>query len=386
MRGMTSPLRSVWDAPAAAPAPPRRVWRDWVLVAVLPPIAVLEAVARPDVPWRWLWAGVLIALVPTLLWRRTRPLLMLAIAFGVTGVVTLTLGSDSQLATTAYLLLLIYAVVRWGSGRAMVLGAAVVLGSFLLSLLVDPIVLSDVIGGAAVLGAAVALGAAFRWRAASRARELDQVKLREREQLARDLHDTVAHHVSAIAIQAQAGTAVAASDPDAAARVLRVIEGEASRTLAEMRSIVRVLRRDGAPETAATATSPSPGIADLRRLAEPRSGGPVVDVQLTGDVDAVPPTVAATVYRLAQEGVTNARRHARNATRIEVRVGVDEGGIRVEVRDDGDAAASATPGFGITGMTERANLLGGTCEAGPVAGSGRGWAVTAVLPRAGWSL
>ena len=253
-----------------------------------------------------------------------------------------------------------------------------VLASSLLSFTLGPTTVADVIGGTAVVVTTGTLGLAFRWRAGARARELDRVKLLEREQLARDLHDTVAHHVSAIAIQAQAGTAVASTDPDAAARVLRVIEGEASRTLDEMRSMVRVLRRDDAPDLA-----PSPGIADLRHLARAEGGGPAVEVELVGDVEALPPAIAAAVYRLAQESVTNARRHARNATRVDVRVQVDAAGIRLDVRDDGDAAASAAPGYGITGMIERATLLGGTCEAG--AAPGGGWAVTAVLPRAGWS-
>ena len=376
--GMTSRLRSLWDAPAATPPPPRRVWRDWVLVAVLPLLAVIEAVTRTDVPWRWLWAVVLVGLVPTLLLRRTRPLLMLAIAFGVGAIVSLATGGDPQFFTAAYLLILIYAVVRWGSGRAMLVAGVIVLASSALSFALAPASIEDIIGGTAVVITTVTLGVAFRWRAAARARELDRVKLLEREQLARDLHDTVAHHVSAIAIQAQAGTAVASTDPDAAAEVLRIIEGEASRTLDEMRSMVRVLRRD---EHASRA--PSPGIADLRRLAGPDAGGPVVDVQLTGEVDAVPPTVAAAVYRLAQESVTNARRHARNASRVDVRVDADHAGIRLEVRDDGEPVASAPPGYGITGMIERASLLGGTCAAG--AAPGGGWAVTAVLPRSGWS-
>ena len=381
MRGMTSPLRSVWDAPAAAPPPPRRVWRDWVLVAVLPLVAVLEAAARPDVPWRWLWAVVLVALVPTLLWRRTHPLLMLAIAFGVGSIVTLVdrrrpAARHDRLHAPARLR---RGAVGHGPGHAVRRGVILLASSALSFAFGGPAPIGDVIGGLAVLITTASLGVAFRWRAAARARELDRVKLSERELLARDLHDTVAHHVSAIAIQAQAGTAVAATDPDAAARVLRVIEGEASRTLAEMRSIVRVLRREDAPET----TAPSPGIAELRNLAESAPGGPVVDVQLTGEVDAVPPPIAAAVYRLAQEGVTNARRHARNATRIDVRVHAEEAGIRLDVRDDGEPAASATPGYGITGMIERATLLGGTCEAGPAPDGG--WAVTAVLPRAGWS-
>jgi signal transduction histidine kinase len=377
---MTSPLRSLWDAPAAVPPPPRRVWRDWVLVAVLPLVAVFEAAVRPDdVPWRWLWTGVLVALVPTLLWRRTHPLPMLAIAFGVGSIFSVVTGGDPQLVTTAYFLLLVYAVVRWGSGRAMAAAGAIMLASSALSFVLGPTSIGDVVGGLAVVAATVSLGVAFRWRAAARVRELDRVKLLEREQLARDLHDTVAHHVSAIAIQAQAGTAVAATDPDAAAEVLRVIEGEASRTLDEMRSMVRVLRRDDVADR-----SPGLRISDLRTLANAGTGGgPVVDVRLVGDVEAVPPMVAAAVYRLAQEAVTNARRHARDATRVDVRVEADDAAIRLDVRDDGGPAAPATPGYGMTGMVERATLLGGTCEAGPAPGGG--WAVTAVLPRSGWS-
>ncbi|MEF3402356.1 sensor histidine kinase [Agromyces sp. CCNWLW203] len=387
---MTSPARAMWHAPAASPPPPRRVWRDWVLVAVIPPLVLIEAALRTEMAWRWLWAVVLIALVPTLLWRRTRPMLMLVIAFGTGGVVGAATGGDPQFVTTAYMLLLVYAAFRWGDGRARIVGAALLVASTTLSLAFGPMMLTDLIGGAAVLVATISLGAAFRWRAASRARELDRVKVDERVQLARDLHDTVAHHVSAIAIQAQAGTALAATDPAGAVTALQTIEREASLTLAEMRSIVRVLRRADAAELA-----PGPALGDLRGLAStaadaptagaaaPTAGAPRVEVRLTGDSASVPPTIGAAVYRMAQESVTNARRHARGATRIEVAVQVDDGGIRLDVHDDGDAAASASPGFGIIGMIERATLLGGTCSAGPAAEGG--WTVTAALPRSGWS-
>lgn len=375
---MTSPLRTLWDAPAASPSPPRRVWRDWVLVAVLPPLALLEAALRPEVPWRWVWAVVLVVLVPTLLWRRIRPLSMLAVAFAFGSGVSLVTGGDSQLFTTAFFLVLVYAVMRWGSGRAMLGGGAIVLAGSVASLPIGTTTLGDVIGGVAVVVTTSTLGVAFRLRAAARAREFDRMRLLEREHLARDLHDTVAHHVSAIAIQAQAGTAVASSDPDAAAAVLRVIEGEASRTLDEMRAMVRVLRREDAAERA-----PVAAIADLRQLAAAGAGGLAVEVHVLGDADTLPPPVGAAVFRLAQEAVTNARRHARNATRVDVRVLVDAAGVRLEVRDDGEPAASAHSGYGITGMVERAALLGGTCEVGAVPGGG--WAVTAVLPRTGWA-
>lgn len=379
--GMTSPARALWDAPAASPPPPRRVWRDWALVGAMPPLIVIEAALRTEVADRWVWAVVLVVLVPTLLWRRIRPLTMLAIAFAVGTVVGLATGGDPQLITTAYFLILVYAVMRWGSGRAMLGGAAIVLAGIVVPALIEPPSFGDLIGALAVVVTTSTLGVAFRWRAGARERELEGARLLEREQLARDLHDTVAHHVSAIAIQAQAGTAVAPHDPAAAAEVLRVIEGEASRTLDEMRSMVRVLRRADAAELA-----PSPGIADVRRLAQVANGGPSVEVRVDGeaDADALPPTVGAAVFRIAQEAVTNARRHARHATRIDVRVKADAEGVRLEVRDDGEPAASASAGYGLTGMAERAALLGGTCTAGP-APDGHGWVVAAVLPRAGWS-
>jgi signal transduction histidine kinase len=182
-----------------------------------------------------------------------------------------------------------------------------------------------------------------------------------------------------VVIRAQAGLATSQFHPDAATDALRVIEAEASRALAEMRSMVRVLRRNQVADLA-----PAPGITDLAQLGSRSRTGPVVDVAIAGDVTAVPPTVATAIYRLAQESVTNARRHARHATRIEVRVTADDTSVHLRVSDDGDAGAlrpPAAPGYGLIGMIERAELLGGRCTAGP--DPGRGWTVTAVLPRTG---
>jgi signal transduction histidine kinase len=321
-----------------------------------------------------------VGLVPTLLWRRTRPLLMVAIAFGTTSLVPLLLGGHSlEMQTMAYLLLLPYALFRWGSGREAVIGLPILLVAVYLSIGSDRADLTGTAGAFAIMVSVIALGGAFRYRARAKVRELDQVKLLEREQLARDLHDTVAHHVSAIAIRAQAGLATAASQPDAAAEALRVIEDEASRTLAEMRTIVRALRRDHLADLA-----PSPGVTDLEKLAGRTHAGPSVSVEVCGDLDDLPPAVGAAIYRLAQESVTNARRHARRATRIEVRVAADDTSVRLRVSDDGDtshARPAGSPGYGLIGMIERADLLGGTCVAGP--NPGRGWTVTAVLPRTG---
>jgi len=108
-----------------------------------------------------------------------------------------------------------------------------------------------------------------------------------------------------------------------------------------------------------------------------------VQVRLTGDLDALNPVVAAATYRIAQESVTNALRHARNATRIEVQVAGGENAVELTVCDDGEPvhASHVAPGYGVVGMTERAALLGGTLAAGP--GPDRGWLVDAVLPREG---
>jgi signal transduction histidine kinase len=374
---ITNALRSLWGEPRAAAAP-ERLSRDWVLVGVLMVTALLEGVLRDDVAWRPVVTIVAVGLAPVLLWRRTHPLACVVVGFG-TG---MALGLASQLAgipgvglnTMIYILVLAYALVRWGSGRQIVIGLAVVLVAAVVSIATDYSGPAELFGGFGVLVAAAAGGAAFRYRAESRRRALDQVRSQERVGLARELHDMVAHHVSAIAVQAQAGRAMARQRPEVALEALSAIEGEASRTLAEMRAMVRVLR-DGAP----TEYAPQPGVTDLVSLAR-RDPVPIVDVELPDDLDTLPVQVDATVYRLAQEALTNALRHARNASRVEIRVVEGEGRLRLRVTDDGqiDPARSAGHGFGLLGMTERVQLLGGTLQAGPAPEGG--WTVDAELP------
>ena len=386
---ITNPLRSLWAEPRAADAP-ERVSRDWVLVGVLMVTALLEGVLRDDVTWRPFATIVAVGLAPVLLWRRTRPLACVVVAFGtamVLGLASLADGVPSVgLNTMIYLLVLVYALVRWGSGREIVIGLAVGLVAAVIGTVADylddevtalekaytgP---ADVIGGFAILAAAAAGGAAFRYRAESWRRALDQIRSQERVGLARELHDMVAHHVSAIAVQAQAGRAMAEQRPEAGLEALAVIEGEASRTLAEMRSMVRVLR-DGSP----TEYAPQPGVADLVSLAR-RDPVPAVEVELVGDLAGLPLQVDAAVYRLAQEALTNALRHARDASHVEIRVAEGAGRLRLRVIDDGqiDPARPASHGFGLLGMTERVQLLGGTLRAGPAPGGG--WTVDAEMP------
>jgi len=182
-------LRSVWEEPRP-PAAPVRVWRDWGLVAVLVPAAVLEGVLRSALPSRGLSVAVTVGLVATLLWRRTRPLLVVGVVFIVLGLLSvLTAGAVPQMDTGAYVLVLPYALFRWGSGREAVIGSALVIAKLGLSALPGVTRSGNVVLGYAVVVAAMALGAVFRFRAGMRMRELDQARLLERERLARDLHD-----------------------------------------------------------------------------------------------------------------------------------------------------------------------------------------------------
>ena len=355
-------------------------------MAALCGTAVLEALLRHDTPWRGVAAVHAVAMTFLLPWRRIYPFAVLTAGLGASALMSAAAAAagvtgEVGLYTAAFVLLLPYTLFRWGSGRGVVVGSAVILGAYGASIARDHSQLSNVIGGFVVLMLPVVLGSQVRNWSTWRTRELDQVRSRERELLARELHDTVAHHVSAMVVRAQAGRVVAGSRPAAAVEALEIIEAEGSRTLAEMRAMVGALRAGDDAELA-----PVGGIADIERLARPVDDQPAVRVSISGVRDGVSPSVEAALFRIAQESVTNARRHARHATQIVVRItgqGGQGGQIRLTVRDDGEqvSATRGPDGYGIVGMTERAKLLGGTLEAGPC--PDRGWAVEAVLPKAG---
>ncbi|PWW25202.1 signal transduction histidine kinase [Geodermatophilus normandii] len=376
----TSALRSLWAEPRPPNAPDRGP-RDWALVAALVGWSVVELVLRRDLMPRPLLLLYTLAVLGPLLWRRTHPLVAVAVSFGTLTIVDtvriLTGSQGTPLNSTSGLLILAYALFRWGSGREAAGGLGVILLWLPVTHLADYTSLWEAVAGYGFFLFAAALGAAIRYRTKSRIRDIDRAKAREREQLARELHDTVAHHVSGIAIQAQAGRAIAASHPERAVEALAVIEDAATRTLTELRAIVGVLRA-----TRDTEFAPQPGVAEVEELATDGQTRPCVEVTLSGEFDDLSPAVEAAIYRLAQESVTNARRHARHATQVTVAVTGDADRVRLTIDDDGSAAGGrATAGYGLVGMRERASLLGGTFHAGPAAE--RGWRVEAVLPRTG---
>jgi signal transduction histidine kinase len=363
--------------------PPGPARRDrWFVLAVVV-VATVEALVRQHLVWPVPSLAVTVGLACLLPWRRVRPLLVFVVSFGtVSAIEALSLVRDVDwdgLDTSAFLLVLPYALARWASGRDVAIGVVVMAVPLTLTAVAgDPA--GNLLGGALVVLLAFAVGVAVRYSGELRDQEVAGLRSRERAELARELHDTVAHHVSAIAVQAQAGRVVAATRPDAAVEALGVIEEEATRALEEMRSMVGALRDGDRAEL-----RPQQGIRDLLRL-ERRGGvtGPRVVVEIAGGLEDVRPSVDAACFRLAQEAVTNALRHARHASEVVVRVDGDDEHVRVTVVDDGRGSGTSTTsaqGFGLVGMAERAKLLGGTFDAGPRPGGG--WAVAATFPRRG---
>jgi signal transduction histidine kinase len=383
----TNALRSLWAEPRPTNAPDRGP-RDWALVAVFMCWSLVEVVLRQamwtdrDLAPRPLLLLYVLAVLGPLLWRRTHPLLAVAVSFGTLTILDsvriLTGSQGAPLSSNSAALILAYALFRWGSGREAASGLGVILVWLPITHVADHMSLWARVADYAFFLFAAALGAAIRYRQKVRIRDIDQAKAREREQLARELHDTVAHHVSGIAIQAQAGRAIAASHPERAVEALAIIEEAATRTLTELRAIVGVLRASQGTEFA-----PQRGVAEVEQLATDGQTRPCVEVTLSGEFDDLSPAVGAAIYRLAQESITNARRHARHATQVTVAVTGDADRIRLTIDDDGSAGAGgrAPAGYGLVGMRERASLLGGTFHAGPAAV--RGWRVEAVLPRTG---
>ncbi|GAA1733727.1 sensor histidine kinase [Aeromicrobium alkaliterrae] len=186
----------------------------------------------------------------------------------------------------------------------------------------------------------------------------------ERVRIARDLHDVVAHHVSGMGIQATGARRVLDRDPARAADALETIEAASRQAVAQMHQLVGLLRETDEDSS----REPQPGLCDLLTLAD-SSGSPRVEVEIVGDRRDVDATISLNLYRVAQEAVTNARRHAR-AKRVLVTLRYLEDFVEVEVVDDGVGANDATQaaadhgGFGLTGIRERAAMLGGQLEIG----------------------
>lgn len=206
-----------------------------------------------------------------------------------------------------------------------------------------------------------------------------QAAMAERLRIARELHDMVAHSIGVIAIQAGSGRRVFDARPGEAREALAAIEATSRETLWGLRRMVTGLRRAGPePGPGLAALGPAPGLADVGRLAATAlDAGVRVEVDWRGSRGPLPADIDASAFRIIQEAVTNVVCHARTG-QCRVSIGRQDGQLSIEVTDSGCGASAAGTGYGITGMRERAALLGGDLSAGPRPGGG--FRVAARLP------
>jgi signal transduction histidine kinase len=197
----------------------------------------------------------------------------------------------------------------------------------------------------------------------------------ERARIARELHDVVGHSVSVMTVQASAVRRLLEPDQDRVGDALQVVEQTGREALAEMRRMVGVLRH--AEE--APALAPQPSLEQLEKLVQhTRDRGLPVDLRIEGDPVQLPAGIDLTAYRLVQEGLTNAIKHAR-AKRAEVLVRYADGKVEVSVSDDGKGGGDGeSGGHGLVGIRERISVYGGDLEAGPKPGGG--FRLRATLP------
>ncbi len=220
---------------------------------------------------------------------------------------------------------------------------------------------------------AVGAGVYLRWSDWRHVAAQEAARTEERLEIARELHDMVGHYVSAIVVQAQAARHVAARQPAAAAAALEHIEVAGTDAMLAMRRMVGGLRND-------CPTAPGATWDDVDELiANAISADLAVRATIPTDVRSAAPTLVPSVHRIIAESLTNTRRHGRHVTRVDVAVLRRDDHVVVTVHDDGLSTASAGHGtFGIVGMRERAESLGGSLFAGPAPGGG--WLVRADLP------
>jgi signal transduction histidine kinase len=282
------------------------------------------------------------------------------------------------------LLLIVAALCRRLPGRLLVLAvvplfAVVYLDQRLPSEL-SSVPVGDAYSWLALVGFAFAgWGFAHRVEDGRRSAALEQVRQAERLELARDLHDHVAHHVTAMIVVAQAGAQLAERDPAQAARLFGDLERTGQEGLVAMSRMVRLLRSaDGPPG------QPVRTLDTVRDLVDRFAGGDTrAELHLGTDVDEGrwSPELAKAVQRLVQEGLTNVRKHARTATTVQVCIQHAGDRLVVRVRDNGTRRGRTRfrpSGFGMVGLAERVSALGGELAGGPC--DSGGWELTASLP------
>ena len=358
-----------------------------------------------DDPAPW-WVSALAIAIQTvpLVWRRVQPELV-AIVVATGFFLGQQLAVPEPLFSNIALFVAMYSVGAWSGGRrrAFYTRALIVVGMFvwiavhLLLTVGDPTVLPDIprsgvfsafasiaviqvitnllyFGGAWYFGDAAYRAARERAELVARTAELASERERtsaqavalDRLRIARELHDVVAHHVSVMGVQAGAARRVVEANPVQAAASLRIIEGSARSAIDELQRLLGTLR-DGEGDAAGT-TSPTRRVDQLPDLIDESSAAGVpTRLRVFGDPLTLTPLVEFTLYRVAQEALTNVRKHAGHAATAEVRLRYSAGAVELEVTDTGTGVQKSRvggSGLGLLGMRERLEVVGGALEVG----------------------
>jgi signal transduction histidine kinase len=374
----------------------RRALIDVGLPLVLAAAALAEVVFGSDIhaPWPLVAMFALGTTLP-LIWRREAPLVVLVAVLTCVAIPDTThdVGNNAS-APFAGLLVAAYASGAYTDRRDGRIAAAIIAASVvLMSLSIGEDVFADAlfIGGIlfAVWGTATIVRSRGELASALAARTVELEHERdnsarlavaeERARIARELHDVVAHNLSIMVVQAGAERRALGDERPETSEVLATIEGTGRSAMAEMRRLLGMLRSSDDE----LALAPQPSLRHLRDLIEQvRDAGMPVDLRIEGEERPIPPGIDLSAYRIVQEALTNALKHAGPANaRVTVRYGERE--LDIEIADDGAGSAEAAPagGHGLVGMRERVALFGGDLATGRQ--SGGGYAVRARLPLAG---
>ncbi|QMW65303.1 sensor histidine kinase [Mumia sp. ZJ1417] len=373
-RMLTTPGDGRWLSPRA-----ERVLADLlgVVVGVVGELSLLyndESTARP-VP-----VILTVAVGAALFWRRQHPMVLLAATLAATGTLFALDASPGGVLVCVAL----FTVAERCRTRVAVfalIGATAVLVALSVTSVPPPV---------AVWAAGAALRSRRLHHADLRARTIAAQVEREqraaltaheeRAQIARELHDIVAHSVTVMLVGVRGARDVLSTEPEAAASVLAQVESSGEQSIVQLRRLLTILRSGEAAASGAALHRPLPGLAELPELvASFGAVGLTVDLEIDGESPALDEGVGLSVFRIVEEALTNVLRHAKT-DHARVRLRTRRGRIDVEVSDRGvgPVAQSSAAGHGLVGMRERARLLGGTLEA--AAGPEGGFRVVAVVP------
>jgi signal transduction histidine kinase len=356
------------------------------LIIVLAAVAAVEAWADSDQSLRRLTVPCAVAWTLPLLLRRRLPLVAPVSVFlvlAVEALVTVDAVTDSQTNTLAILAAFGIAGAH-PDIRAAVAAAALGYGALGVIMSLQTVPVEAVVLMFAFAAAAWGIGRAvgergrraehLEKRADRLVREQEAAVAGERARIARELHDVIAHSVSVMTVQAGAARLLLDEDPARAREPLLSVEETGRQALGEMRRLLGILRADEQPK----ALAPQPGVGDIGTLVDQlRGAGLPVDVVVEGEPQALPPGIDLAAYRVVQEALTNALKHA-GAARAVVSIRYRGTALELSVVNDGRVPRNGRGGHGLVGMRERVALYGGEFEAG--ARREGGYAVRATLP------